>query len=118
MEDQAGGARLGRLRIGVFELAEDLRLADDHRIETRADAKQMAHGGARLMPVKRGGERGGIDAAIARQKARSPGPGARSLTAVTPIISTRLQVEISATSWIAGAASFRRASAATISPSA
>src|ERR1700722_17457562 len=75
MEDQAGGPGLGGLRVRVLELAEDLRLADDHRIETRANAKQVAYGSAGFMPVKRAGESCGIDAAIARQEAGCLGLG-------------------------------------------
>src|ERR1700682_5760009 len=41
MQHQADAARLGRLRVGELQLAENLRLADDHRVEARADAEQM-----------------------------------------------------------------------------
>ena len=51
VEHQAGGAGLGRLRIGDFQLTQDLRLAHDHRVETRADAEQMARG---LAPLNTG----------------------------------------------------------------
>ena len=42
---QHGSGRAGerRLLVMVLHLAEDLRLADDHRVEARGDAEQMPH---------------------------------------------------------------------------
>ena len=36
-------ARLLRRAIGILELAEDLRLAEDHRVEPRGDGVRVAH---------------------------------------------------------------------------
>ena len=68
MQNQADAARLGRLRIREFELTQYLRLADDHRIETRADAEQMTRGVAAGETVNRFGEFGLRDASISGQK--------------------------------------------------
>src|SRR6202041_532077 len=68
MQNQADAARLGRLRIRELELTQYLRLADDHRIETRADAKQMTRGVASGEIVNRFGELGLRNASISGQK--------------------------------------------------
>ena len=36
--------RVARERVGVLDLAEDLRLAEHHRFEAGRDAEQMPHG--------------------------------------------------------------------------
>lgn len=43
VQDGAYGSGLMRSIVVLFELTQNLRLADDHRIETRGDPKQMAH---------------------------------------------------------------------------
>ena len=47
VQDGAYGSGLMRSIVVLFELTQNLRLADDHRIEARRDAKQMAH---RIVP--------------------------------------------------------------------
>ena len=42
VEDRADRLRAGGERVGFLHLAEDLRLADDERIEAGGDAEQMA----------------------------------------------------------------------------
>src|SRR5579862_4254746 len=68
MQNQADAARLGRLRVRELELTENLRLADDHRIETRADAEQMARRVAAGKTVNRIGELGLSDSSVGGQK--------------------------------------------------
>src|ERR1700719_4039721 len=68
MQNQSDAARLGRLRIRELELTQYLRLADDHRIETRADAEQMARGVAAGETVNRIRELGLRDSSISGQK--------------------------------------------------
>ena len=43
-ERRAQRLRVARERVGVLDLAEDLRLAQHHRFEPGRDAEQMAHG--------------------------------------------------------------------------
>ena len=69
MQHQPGGARLGRVTVRQLELAEDLRLADHHRVETGADAEQMAHRVAALEAIERAGEQRGVDLAVGGEKA-------------------------------------------------
>ena len=117
MQHQADTLRLGRVRVREFELAENLRLADHHRVEARADAEQMAYGVAPLETIERAGEQRGVDLAIGGKETYATSSIARAGSAATPMISTRLQVESSAASASAGALPFRRASAEAISPS-
>jgi hypothetical protein len=42
VEDRPDGLRLGCRRVRVLHLAENLRLADDQRIEAGRDAEQVA----------------------------------------------------------------------------
>ena len=44
IEQRAGRARLLRRAVGVLELAEDLRLAEDQRVEPGGDGERVAHG--------------------------------------------------------------------------
>ena len=117
MQDEADAARLGRLRVRELELAEDLRLADHHRIEARTDAKQMADGVAAVEMVERVGERVAIDFAIGGEKferfvggARRVGGHADHLDAIAGRNQRGLGHR--------GACCFSRPSAATISSSA
>ena len=98
MQNQADAARLGRLRVRELELTEYLRLADDHRIETRADAEQMTRGVAAGETVNRFGELGLRDSSDQRTRNLSVSSAARDASVATPTTSTRLQVEISAAS--------------------
>jgi hypothetical protein len=68
MQNQPDAARLGRLRVRELELTQYLRLADHHRIETRADAEQMARGVAAGETVNRIRELGLRDSSIGGQK--------------------------------------------------
>jgi hypothetical protein len=52
VERGAGAAGLLRDAIGVLQLAEDLRLAEHHGIETRGDAEGMRHGVLFLVHVQ------------------------------------------------------------------
>ena len=79
MEHQPDGRGLGRLRVGELQLAENLRLADDHRIEAGADAKQMAHRVAPVEVVQRIAERAALDLAIGGEEARDFILGARGI---------------------------------------
>ena len=48
IEHRAGGAVFERLAVGGAKLAENFRFAEQHRIESRGNAEEMAHGvGAR-----------------------------------------------------------------------
>ena len=44
VEERAGRVQIGRGRVGLLHLAEDLRLADDERIEPGGDPEQVAGG--------------------------------------------------------------------------
>ena len=52
VEHRSGAAGLLRRAIGVLELAQDLRLAEDHRVETGRDAKGVRDRGALVEPVQ------------------------------------------------------------------
>ena len=52
-QQRAGAVSLGRRLERVLHLAEDLRLADDERVESGGDAEQMRDGG--LVVVRRTG---------------------------------------------------------------
>jgi len=69
MQHQAGTLRLGCVAVSQLELAEDLRLADYHRVEARADAEQMERGVASLETIERTGEHRCVDLAVAGEKA-------------------------------------------------
>ena len=79
MEHQPGGAGLGRLRVGDLELTEDLRLADDHRVEARADPEQMAHRVAAVEAVERAAKSAALDPAVGGEKAGDFVAGARGV---------------------------------------
>src|SRR5580658_1788286 len=55
--------------IGLFHLAEDLRLADNHGVEAGGDAEEMAHGLAIAVLVDVGRECGAIEAEVIQKKA-------------------------------------------------
>ena len=57
-----------RRRIGFLHLAENLRLADHHRIEARGDAEKMTNGFALAIFIKVRLEFGGIELKIFAQK--------------------------------------------------
>ena len=65
--DCSGGARRGE---GFFDLAENLRLADDHGVEAGGDAEEMTNSLliAMLVDVRR--ENGRIEAEVVVQKLR------------------------------------------------
>ena len=44
VKNHTRGVTLDRLAVGVFELAQNLRFAQHHRIEARCHRKQVAHG--------------------------------------------------------------------------
>jgi hypothetical protein len=43
VEDHADGSGLAGVLVGVLDLPEDLRLADDQRVQARGDAEEVAH---------------------------------------------------------------------------
>ena len=63
--DCSGGARGGK---SFFDLTENLRLADDHRVQARGDAEEMADGLliAVLVDVRR--EKGLVQAEVVMQE--------------------------------------------------
>ncbi|OIQ80212.1 hypothetical protein GALL_380470 [mine drainage metagenome] len=80
-------AGLGRGAHRVLHLAEDLRLAQHHRIEPAGDAEGMAHGAVLHQPVAVLEQFAGVQVALARQPvdqrlARVVGRGAVDLGAV------------------------------------
>jgi len=52
VENRADGPRLLRRVIVLFQLAQNLRLANYHRIKTCGDAKQMPHGVSTPVTIK------------------------------------------------------------------
>jgi hypothetical protein len=64
VQHQADAACLGRMDVGKLELAENLRLADHHRIQTGADTKQMARGVTACEPIERAGKERRINFAV------------------------------------------------------
>ncbi len=76
VEDGAGRARLGGEVVEALQLAEDLRLADHHRVEARRHAEEMADGVAVVMDEEMLREGRRRDAALAREElADRPGYG-------------------------------------------
>ena len=69
-------ARARRGGVGVAELAEDLRLADDHRVEPRRHREQVLDGRARVVDVDVLGELGQRHAGVARQHGGDVGEAA------------------------------------------
>ena len=61
VHDRAGGVLDQRQLVGALDLALDLRLADDHRVEARGDAEQVARGVlvAQRVEVRRPARSGG-----------------------------------------------------------
>ncbi len=80
MEHQSGAAGLDRLRVCDFKLAEDLRLADYHRVETCADPEEMTGCLAAGKIVERRCKCFGCDAAIGGEEAGCLGGGARVIS--------------------------------------
>ena len=69
-------ARARRRGVGVAELAEDLRLADDHRVEPRRHREQVLHGRARVVDVDVLGELGQRHAGVPLQHGGDVGEAA------------------------------------------
>src|ERR1700730_15353621 len=68
VQHQADAACLGRMDVGKLELAENLRLADHHRIQTGADAKQMARGVTACEPIERASKERRVNFAVGGEK--------------------------------------------------
>ena len=116
-EDRAGGAALDRGAVRVLHLAEDLRLADHHRVERGRDAEHVAHRLGVAVLVERGARaRAPSPAAPRRPSSRAKKERRRwraaSSLRVSATTSTRLQVESSTASSISSqATSFASAGA-------
>lgn len=54
----------------LADLPEDLRLAEDHRVEARGDAEEMAHGRVAVARERRLAQEHVVDAVEAREEAR------------------------------------------------
>ena len=63
--------------VGLFDLAEDLRLADDHAVERTGDAEEMADGFAVVVLVEVGLDVGGGDGEVFVEEAEEVGLGLR-----------------------------------------
>ncbi len=68
VRERPGGAGARRGFVGAPDLSLDLGLADDHRLEARRDAVELARGVAVARRVDRLGELGGTDAGAAREQ--------------------------------------------------
>ena len=66
---RAGALHVARGRVRGLDLAEDLRLADDERVEAGGDAEQMARRIGAAMAVEVVGERGRVDAVVVAEEA-------------------------------------------------
>ena len=75
VEDDAGATAFAGLLVGGLHLGDDLRLADDHRIEARGDAEQVRDGPVPGVAVQARLELADVGPGVARQDARWP-PGA------------------------------------------
>ncbi len=64
VQQPAGGVGLGGRVVGVAELAEDLRLADDHRVEPGGHPERVPHGRLVVVHVEVAGQLGGRDAGL------------------------------------------------------
>ena len=62
VEDGGGATPVDGGLVGVLELGEDLRLADDHRVEARGHAEQVGDGGVVAARVGGDAQLGGVDA--------------------------------------------------------
>ena len=80
-------------RVLLLQLAEDLRLADDHRVEARGDAEEVAHGLAPVMHVEVRRQRVGVDAVRAARGTTAGSAATASASLPQATTSTRLQVE-------------------------
>ena len=66
----AGELQVARRRVGALHLAENLRLADDQRVEAAGDAKEVARRVVAAVDVEMLGEPAGLDAVILAEEAR------------------------------------------------
>ena len=86
VEERAGRVLIGRRGVGLLHLAEDLRLADDQRIEPGGDAEQVA-GGVGLGA--------GVDVRaqiVGRHRARRREEAGHRLVAVLEAVAGRVQL--------------------------
>ena len=56
VQDQSGGLVVGGIAVGRLDLTQDLGLADDHRVETGGDPKDVPDGVLALIVVEMGFE--------------------------------------------------------------
>ena len=91
VEESAERAVLFGHRVGAFELAENLRLADDHRIEAGRDAKQMADRVRAVVAVQIRHHPGSFDGAGFGEECFDG--AAEAASSAVAAISTRLQVD-------------------------
>jgi len=73
VERAGDGADLAGDGVGLFDLAEDLRLADDHGIERTGDAEEMADGLTLVKLVEVRLEIGGRDGKVFVEEAEQAG---------------------------------------------
>ena len=100
----------------LLHLAEDLRLADHHRVEARRDAEEMAHGFATPVGVEAARQLVGPEPMRVGEKRRQLGRD-RSGSRPQATTSTRLQVETITPSFTPGSETSPR-SAGSSRPSA
>ena len=104
LQRSGDGADLVGDGVGLLDLAEDLRLADDHGVQRTGDAEEMTDGLALTELVEVRLDRGGRDGEVLVQEARRSGADvsccgwARHGVWLGPVVldgenSTRLQVE-------------------------
>jgi hypothetical protein len=75
IEQRPGRAGVLCRAVGILELAEDLRLAEHHRVESRRDRERMRHGRA-VPQVIEGRRDAGAEVVVALEPAPSSGePG-------------------------------------------
>ena len=114
VQDAAGRPGLDRERVGVAHLPENLRLADDHRVERGGDAEDVADGGLVRVRVEVAAEELDGDGAHVAQEVARGGPTASApcCPAAAARTSTRLQVEtINPSRTVSPSTSARRLSA-------
>jgi hypothetical protein len=68
MQHGAHRARSLRGIVVLFQLSENLRFADDHGIQARGDAEQMAHGVGAPVGINMLIERGGMSLRFLRRE--------------------------------------------------
>ena len=73
VERIAQAARVARRLPGFLDLAEDLRLAEDHRIQPGGHAEQMPNGAAVDMLIQVAGQRVGLESVVSGQPVRDRG---------------------------------------------